>query len=150
MAKGPKVKYDDSDDDDEPSVAQLMDMLEQAEYLINSKSKKCKALLKKVHDLEHSLSELEASHECLKEDHKDLKVAHSKLEKAHSLLVEKSKKEDVVVACDVGVTCDIINKSFYQPIVITPLMLLLAHHPHHDPPLLLPSLLVMVSLMMPH
>jgi hypothetical protein len=131
MAKATKIKYDDSDDDDdardnsdsddddEPSVAQLMDMLEQAEYLVSSKSKKYKELSKKLKDLEQSSSKLSASHECLKEDHEDFKVAHLKLEKAHSSLLELSKIEDVVVTYDVGVTCDIINESFYKPIVVS-------------------------------
>jgi hypothetical protein len=130
MAKANKIKYDDSDDDnardgnasdsddDEPSVEQLMDMLKQAKYLISSKSKKCKELSKKLKDLEQNFNELSASHECLKEDHEDLKVVHTKLEKAHSSLLELSKIEDVVVTNDVGITCDIINESFYEPIVI--------------------------------
>jgi len=58
MAKGPKVKYDesgnksesenenDSDNDDEFTNEQLMDMLEQADSLISTKSKKCKEFQK--------------------------------------------------------------------------------------------------------
>jgi hypothetical protein len=135
MAKATKVKVnfsndddtidnnnsDSSDDDgDEPSVEQLMDMLEQAKYLISSKSKKCKDLSKKLKTLEQSFDKLNATHERLEDAHEKLGKAHTKLEEAHSLLLEQSKKEDVVVACDVGVTCEIINESFYQPIVITP------------------------------
>jgi hypothetical protein len=53
MAKSSKVKYDesddsecesDSDDDNEFSNKQLMDILEQANSIINKKSKKCKDL----------------------------------------------------------------------------------------------------------
>ncbi|XP_066323162.1 uncharacterized protein [Miscanthus floridulus] len=103
MAKSTKVKYDVSDDDDdarddsnndsdddEPTVEQLMDMLEQAKSLISSKSKKCKELSKKLKALEQSFNEISASHECIKEDHEDLKVAHTKLEKAHSSLQEQN------------------------------------------------------------
>ena len=43
--------------------------------------------------------------------------AHSKLEKAHSSFLkqvkeEEAKKEQVIVSCDVGLTCDIIDESF--------------------------------------
>ena len=53
------------------------------------------------------------------EAHKKLGKAHTKLEKAHSLLLEQDK-ERVIVLCDVGVTCDIIEESFYEPIVVVP------------------------------
>jgi hypothetical protein len=61
MAKGSKVKYDESenddsesenDSDDEFSNEQLMNMLEQADSIINKKSKKCKELQKKLSALE--------------------------------------------------------------------------------------------------
>ena len=42
------------------------------------------------------------------EAHEKLGKAHSKIEKAHSLLLEQDK-ERVVVSCDVGITCDIID-----------------------------------------
>ena len=49
-------------------------------------------------------------------------LAYSKLEKAHSSLIEQvkeeAKKEQVIVSCDVGLTCDIIDESFYKPIVV--------------------------------
>jgi hypothetical protein len=35
------------------------------------------------------------------------------------LLLEQDK-ERVVVSCDVGITCDLIDESFYEPIVIAP------------------------------
>jgi hypothetical protein len=121
MAKSSKVKYDesndseyksDSDDDNELSNEKLIDMLEQANSIINKKSKKCKDLQKKLDDLEQSFDELNATHERLEE-------AHEKLEKAHSLLLEQDK-ERVIVACDVGITCDLIDESFYEPIAIAP------------------------------
>jgi predicted nucleic acid-binding Zn-ribbon protein len=78
MAKVSKVKYDetddsecesdsDSDDDNEFSNEQLMDMLEQANSIINKKSKKCKDLQKKLDALEQSFNELNATHERLEE-----------------------------------------------------------------------------------
>ena len=58
------------------------------------------------------------------EAHEKLGKAHSKLEKAHSSLIEQvkevAKKEQVIVSCDVGLTCDIIDESFYKPIVVAP------------------------------
>ena len=56
----------------------------------------------------------------LKEDHEELGKAHTKLEKAHSSLLEDVKKEQVVMSCDVGLTCDILDESFYKPIVVAP------------------------------
>ena len=74
---------------------------------------------KKCKSLEQAFNELNATHERLMEAHEKLRKAHSKLEKAHSLLLEQDK-ERVVVLCDVGITCDIIDESFYEPIVIAP------------------------------
>jgi hypothetical protein len=53
------------------------------------------------------------------EDHEDLGKAHSKLKKAHSLLLEQQAKKEVVISCDIGVTCDIIDESFYEPIILS-------------------------------
>jgi hypothetical protein len=156
MDKGSRVKYDesnnsecesDSDDDKKFSNEQLMDMLEQGNLTINKKSKKCKDLQKKLDTLEQSFDELNATHERLEEAHEKLGKARTKLEKAHSLLLEQDK-EKAIVSCDVGITCDIIDESFCEPIVIAPLTLHVAHHPLPSP--LLPLLLVMVSLVMPH
>jgi hypothetical protein len=131
MAKGPKVKYDesangsesenenDSDNDDEFTNEQLMDILEQADSLISTKSKKCKELSKKLKALEQSFDELNATHERLVKAHEKLGKAHTKLEKAHSLLLNENK-EKAIVSCDVGITYDIIDESFYEPIVISP------------------------------
>ena len=57
------------------------------------------------------------------EAHEKLGKAHTKLEKAHSSLLkqvkkEEAKKEQVIVSCDVGLTCDILDESFYKPIVV--------------------------------
>ena len=52
-----------------------------------------------------------ATHERLEEVHEKLGKAHKKLEKAHSTLVEQNEKKHVV-------TCDIIDESFYKPIVV--------------------------------
>jgi hypothetical protein len=54
------------------------------------------------------------------EAHEKLGKAHSKLEKAHSSLLEQAKKEEVIVTCDVGSTCDLINESFFEPIIVAP------------------------------
>jgi hypothetical protein len=64
-------------------------------------------------------------HESLKEDHEKLGKAHSKLKKAHSSLLkqvkeEEAKKEQVIVSYNMGLTCDLIDESFYEPIVIAP------------------------------
>jgi hypothetical protein len=53
------------------------------------------------------------------EAHEKLGKAHTKLTKAHSLLLEQDK-ERVIVSCDVGITCDVIDESFYEHIVIAP------------------------------
>jgi exonuclease VII small subunit len=89
------------------------------------KRKECKELRKRVKSLEQSFDELNASHESLKKDHEELGKAHTKLEKAHSSLLEQikkeeAKKEQVIMSCDVGLTCDILDESFYKPIVIAP------------------------------
>jgi chromosome segregation ATPase len=119
MAKGSKVKYDESgdsecengsDDDNEFSNEQLMDMLEQANLIINKKSKKCKDLQKKLDALEQSFDELNATNERLEEAYEKLDKAHTKLEKAHSLL--EQDKERVIVSCDLGITCDLIDNLF--------------------------------------
>jgi hypothetical protein len=94
-------------------------MLEQTNSIIKKKNKKCKELQKKLDALEQSFDELNATHERLEEVHEKLGKPHTKLEKAHSLLLEQDKKR-VIVSCDVGITCDLIDESFYEPIVIAP------------------------------
>ena len=73
--------------------------------------------------LEQSFDELNATHERLIEAHEKLGKAHIKLEKAHSSLIEQvkieeAKKEQVIVSCDVGLTYDLIDESFYKPNVV--------------------------------
>jgi hypothetical protein len=138
MAKEAKVLYDESDDesemeyahdsdndndnendDDEPTKEQLYDLMQQTRDIAIAKDKECKKLSMKVAILEKVLSELKTTHESLVEDHEDLGKAHSKLEKAHSLLLEQQAKKEVVVSCDIGVTCDIIDESFNEPIIMS-------------------------------
>jgi hypothetical protein len=139
MAKHIKIKYDVSDDDECKSDAcrsdddddkeyikeELMDMCEQVHTYFEMKRKKCKELHKKIKFLEQSFDELNATHERLMEAHEKLGKAHSKLEKTHSSLIEQvkkeeSKKEQVIVSCDVGLTCYILDESFYKPIIVAP------------------------------
>ena len=136
MAKPTKLKYDmsdddcdsddcrsDDDDEEEYTKEELMDMLEQVHTWFEMKRKECKELRKKVTSLEQSFDELNASHKRLIEAHEKLGKAHSKLKKAHSSLIEQvkmeeAKKEQVIVSCDVGLTCDILDESFYKPIIV--------------------------------
>ena len=62
--------------------------------------------------LKQAFDELNASHERLEKAHEKLGKAHKKLENAHSTLVDQNEK--------VIVTCDIIDESFYKPIVVAP------------------------------
>jgi DNA repair exonuclease SbcCD ATPase subunit len=105
------------DDEEECTKKELMDMLEQVHTCFEMKRKECKELRKRVKSLEQSFDELNASHESLKEDHEELGNAHTKLEKVHSSLLEQAKKK-VTVTCDVGSTCDLINESFFDPIIV--------------------------------
>jgi myosin heavy subunit len=112
------------DDEEEYTKVELMDMLEQVHTCFEMKRKECKEL-RKVKSLEQSFDELNASHENLREDHEELDKAHTKLEKAYSSLLEqvkkeKTKKEQVIVSYDVGLTYDILDESFYKPIVVAP------------------------------
>jgi regulator of replication initiation timing len=84
------------------------------------KRKECKELRKELKALKQSFDELNASHDSLKEDHEKLGNAHTKLKMDHSSLLEQAKKEEVIVTCDKGSTYDLINESFYEPIVVAP------------------------------
>ena len=100
-------------------------MCEQVHACNEIKRKECKELCKKVKFLEQSFDELNATHERLMEAHEKLGKAHSKLEKAHSSLieqvkVEEAKKEQVIMSCDVGLTCDILDEFSYKPIIVAP------------------------------
>ena len=102
-----------------------MDMREQVHTCFEMKRKECKELSKKVKFLEQSIDEQNATHERLVEAHEKLGKAHSKLEKAHSshleqVKEEEAKKEQEIVSCDVRLTCDILDESFYKPIVVAP------------------------------
>jgi hypothetical protein len=153
MAKPTKLKYDKSDDcrsDDEEDYSkdELIEICEQLSTGYEKKRKECKALQKELKALKQSFDELQASHECLKDDHKELGLAHTKLEKAHSSLLElakekETKMEQVIVTCDVGLTCDLIENLLIVLLLLLPLTLLVALP-------LLSHLLVMVSLGIPH
>jgi hypothetical protein len=136
MAKPTKAKYDESDDkcesddcrsDDEEDYSkdELIEICEQLSTGYEKKKRECKALQKELKALKQSFDELQASHECLKEDHEELGLAHTKLEKAHSSLFEQAKEkeikmEQVIMTCDVGLTCDIIDEFSYSPIIVAP------------------------------
>jgi hypothetical protein len=132
MAKPTKVKYDKcesddcrSDDEEDYFKDELIEICEQLSTGYEKKRKECKALQKELKALKQSFDELQASHECLKEDHEELGLAHTKLEKAHSSLLEQAKEkeikmEQVIVTCDVGLTCDLIDESSYSPIIVAP------------------------------
>jgi predicted nuclease with TOPRIM domain len=124
MAKGSKVQsYDESDNEsdsdnyDEPTKDELIDMLEDARDHFDIKRKECKELRKNNKALDQSFEELKAFDERLMEAHENLKEAHTKLDKAHSYLVTQNEKEQIQT-CDKGLTCDIIDESFYKPIVV--------------------------------
>jgi predicted nuclease with TOPRIM domain len=105
IAKPTKVKYDESDDecdsddyrsDDEENYSkeELIDMCDQLSSGFEKKRKECKALQKELKALKQSFGKLQASHECLKENHEELDLAHTKLEKAHSSLLKQVKIEE--------------------------------------------------------
>jgi len=69
-------------------------------------------LCKKHKTLEQSFEEHLATHE-------NLIDSHLKLKEAHSSLLEQGKK-DTIATSNIGVTCDILDESFYTPIVVAP------------------------------
>ena len=79
-----------------------------------------KRLAKELKALKQAFDELNASHERLGEAHEKLGKAHKKLEKAHSSLLNEQNEKGHVVTCDKGLTCDIIDESFYKPIIVAP------------------------------
>ncbi|XP_066354635.1 uncharacterized protein YKL023W-like [Miscanthus floridulus] len=114
-----------SDEEEKYTKEELMDKLEQVHTCFEMKRKECKELRKKVKSLEQFFDELNASHESLREDHEKLVQPHTKLEKVHSSLheqvkKEEAKKEQVIVSYDLGLSCDILDESFYKPIVVAP------------------------------
>ena len=40
--------------------------------------------------------------------------------KTHSSLLNEQNEKKHVETCDVGLTCDIIDESFYKPIIVAP------------------------------
>ena len=94
-------------------------MLDDAKEHFDIKRRECKDLRKELKALKQAFDELNVSHERLEEVHEKLGKAHKKIEKAHfSLLSEQN--EEHVVTCDKGLTCDIVNKSLYKPIIVAP------------------------------
>jgi hypothetical protein len=95
-------------------------MLEDAKEHFDIKRRECKDLCKELKALKQAFDELNASHERLEEAHEKLGKAHKNLEKDHSSLLNEQNKKDHVLTCDKGLTCDIIDESFYKPIIIAP------------------------------
>jgi hypothetical protein len=88
MAKPTKVKYDESDndcdsddcrsdDEEDYSKDELIEICEQLSTGYEKKRKECKALQKEFRALKQSFDELQAYHECLKEEHEELGLAHT-------------------------------------------------------------------------
>ena len=113
------MKSDSDDDDDEPTKDELIDMFEDAKEHFDIKRRECKDLCKELKARKKAFDELNASHERLEEAHEKLGKAHKKLKKVHSTLVEQNDMEHVVT-CDKGLTCNIIDESFYKPIIVAP------------------------------
>jgi hypothetical protein len=99
-------------------------------------------LAQEIKALKQAFDELNVSHERLEEAHVKLGKAHKKLEKAHSSLLNEQNEKHVVIY-DKGLTYDIIDESFYEPIIVASTNLLVALS-------LLPHLVVMISLVMHH
>jgi hypothetical protein len=89
-------------------------MLEGAKEYFDIKIRECKSLRKELKTLKQAFDELNASHKTLKEDHKEL----GKTEKAHSSLLSEQNEKKHDVTCEVGLTCGIIEESFYKPSVV--------------------------------
>jgi hypothetical protein len=75
-------------------------------------------LRKEIKALKHAFDELNASHEMLEVAHVKLGKAHKKLKKVHSSLLNEQNEKKYFVTCDKGLTCDIIDESFYKPIIV--------------------------------
>jgi hypothetical protein len=108
----------ESDNDDEPNKDKLINMLEDAKEYFDIKRWECKDLHKELKSLKQAFDELNVSHERLEEDHEKLGKTHKKLEKVHSSLLNEQNEKKHIVTCDKGLTCDIIDESFYKPIII--------------------------------
>jgi hypothetical protein len=108
----------ESDNDDEPTKDKLFDMLEDAKEHFDIKRREYNDLRKELKALKQAFDELNVSHERLEEAHEKLSKADKKLEKAHSSLLNEQNEKEHVVTCDKGLTCDIIDESFYKPIIV--------------------------------
>jgi glycine cleavage system protein P-like pyridoxal-binding family len=95
-------------------------MLDDAKKHFDIKRRECKDLWKELKALKQAFDELNASHERLEEAHEKLGKTHKKFEKAHSSLLDEKNVKEHVGTCDVGLTCDIIDESFYKPIIVAP------------------------------
>jgi hypothetical protein len=109
----------EGDNDDELTKDELIDMLEGAKEYFDIKKREHKDLRKELKTLKQAFDKLNASHERLEKAHEKLGKDHKKLEKAHSSLLNEQSEEHVVT-CDKGLTCDIIDESFYKPIIVAP------------------------------
>jgi hypothetical protein len=95
-------------------------MLEDAKEHFDIKRRVCKDLRKELKAYKQAFDELNAPHERLEEAYEKLGKAHKKLKKAHSSLFDQQNEKEHVVTCDKGLTYDIIDESFYKPIVVAP------------------------------
>jgi hypothetical protein len=110
---------DSDSDDDEPTKDELIDILEDAKEHFDIKRRECKDLQKELKALKQAFDELNASHERLEEAHEKLGKAHKKLEKAHSSLLNEQNEKKHVETCNIGISCDLIDESKLEPIVVT-------------------------------
>jgi DNA repair exonuclease SbcCD ATPase subunit len=99
---------------------ELLDMLDDVKEHFDIKRRKYKDLQKELKALKQAFDELNASHERLEEAHEKLGKAYKKLKKALSSLLDEQNVKEHVVTCDVGLTCDIIDESFYKLIIVAP------------------------------
>ena len=79
-----------------------------------------KSLCMELKALKQAFDEPNVSHERLKEAHKKLGKVHKKLEKAHSFLLNEQNEKKHVETCNIGLTYDIIDESFYKLIIVVP------------------------------
>jgi arsenate reductase-like glutaredoxin family protein len=106
--------------DDEPTKDELIDMLEDAKEYFDIKRRECKDLHKELKALKQAFDELNLSHERMEKAHEKLGKTYKKLEKVHSSLLNEQNEKEHVVTCDKGLTCDIIDESFYKPTIVAP------------------------------
>jgi hypothetical protein len=99
---------------------ELLDLLDDVKEHFDIKRRKYKDLQKELKALKQAFDELNASHERLEEAHEKLGKAYKKLKKAFSSLLDEQNVKEHVVTCDVGLTCDIIDESFYKLIIVAP------------------------------